>query len=219
MKTHICTLQTGPQKCWGRLLVVLLLSAIGFGCMSESDNPSRERSPEAMLKLIPGSATAQISVSFIEGGEEATCESQGYDIGFTVDSNGCGTHVYYFYENGGTFRHDLEYDDTKDCIFSVTASSDNGRSLSWGIPFLYTSMGEEIPVDVAAVIVKGGTDAVLYKYEPDIQGDAYLLPPFNPGGQRFEIRQFSFCLNLKMDASETVQQQSSEPTTGVLPIR
>ncbi|MBN2529363.1 MAG: hypothetical protein JXR76_23450 [Deltaproteobacteria bacterium] len=203
MKTRTCALSTNRDKAVGRLFFVLFLGAIGLGCMPESHKSSRDKSPEKMLAHIPGSATSTVSVSFIEDGDEATCESLGYDIGFTVDSNGQGTHIYYFYEEGGEYRHEVEFDDNRDYAFSVTASSDSGVSLSWGIPFLYTSTGVVIPVDVAAVIINGGSEALLYKYDPDVQGDAYLLPPFNPRGQRLEIRQFSFCLNLKLEISTT----------------
>ena len=205
MKTTICSRATGMEIAIGRLLCVLLFAATGAGCMPENGKSSRERSPEQMMNVIPGSATSQISVSYIENNDDATCESLGYDIGFTVDSNGRGTHVYYLYKSGAETAYDLEYDSTRDYVFSVTVTSDSGRSLSWGIPFLYSPARVAVPVDVAAVIIKGGAGALWYRYEPDIQGDAYLFPPFNPNGQRLEISQFSFCLNLALNISQTVE--------------
>lgn len=157
------------------------------------------------MNVIPGSATSQISVSYIENNDDASCESLGYDIGFTVDSNGRGTHVYYLYQSGTETAYDLEYDSTREYVFSVTVSSDSGLSLGWGIPFLYSSAKEAVPVDVAAVIIKGAAGALWYRYDPQIQGDAYLFPPFNPKGQRLEISQFSFCLNLALRISQTIE--------------
>ena len=205
MKTAMHISATVKEKRTRRFLGVLLSFAIGFGCMPENGTSSRERSPEQMIKFIPGSATSQISVSYIENNDDATCESLGYDIGFTVDSNGRGTHNYYLYQSDTETGYDLEYDSARDYVFSVTVTSDSGLSLSWGIPFLYSSTKEAVPVDVAAVIIKGEAGALWYRYDPHIQGDAYLFPPLNPRGQRLEISQFSFCLNLALKISQTIE--------------
>ena len=179
MKNQTCALMTGLVRRIGRLFFMLLFSATGIGCTPDSDKSIQERPPVWIRHVIPGSDTPQISASFIDGNSAATCSALGYDIGFTVDSNGRGTRSYYFYKTANGYGVDLTCDNSKTYVFSVTASSDNGKSVSWGIPFLYTSDGTPIPVDVAGVIVKSDAGAMWYRYDPDIQGDAYLLLKLN----------------------------------------
>jgi hypothetical protein len=146
----------------GRALVAtgaaLLMTAVGLG-FAPAANAQVANTPDRVVAGNP------------------SCEDEGYDHGFKVDSNELGDETYDVYDeenDGDTILGTLTIDwveqeiDGKTEYVQIDWSSD-------GIEF-------------EAVLVKAGNDANVYEYDPASDGDTALLTVGEHG-----ISHISFC--------------------------
>lgn len=118
-----------------------------------------------------------------------SCAALGFQYGFKLDSGDLTNGVHYFTDADGQ----LESGTTANPFASVTATFTSG-----GKVLAFTVSG----VTLDAVIMKAGTDANVYRYNPpSISSDSGLAGPQNA---RFQISHASFCFHYELLANKTV---------------
>jgi hypothetical protein len=131
----------------------------------------------AVLGTSVAAQGAAVEPEFVDG--NPTCEDLGYDYGF---------------KPGG---EDLQKEpgEYTDGVVTVVWSYSN--------PPAMTSVDWSSSYPVAAVIVKAGSGANLYDYDPQLFSDTGLATPSNTGGVQAELSHLVFCYDVRPFVSKT----------------
>jgi hypothetical protein len=109
-----------------------------------------------------------------------TCQGLGYDYGFKPEASDGSQNTPGTYDDG---------------IVTVT----------WSFSAAPSTVNWESNLPVAAVIVKGGSGANLYDYEPPRLSDTNLVTPNNPSGGPAGLSHLEFCYDYAPTASKTAE--------------